>query len=420
MKFLPLVLLALACKEKNPPGSTEEFVYEPTCDNAEEKVTIEGEVTWADDVGPIVMEKCTGCHVDGGIAPFALDSFSAASPMATAMSGAVTAKRMPPWPPSSCGDCQDFQHDRSLTDEQIATIAAWAEQGAPEGGSADLEPTEPPALGREDAIVTWEGADFTPDEGVGDSYRCFLVDSPSATDAYFTAYEVRPGNPQVVHHVLIYHPNTDDAVADAEALDAADEERGYECFGGAKVDADPLVAWAPGGGATEYPEGTGLPIAGGRPLILQLHYNTNNGTGPDHTEVAITVEDDVDQPAMLARINNTELELPPGQSAVTDSYEVPINQDITVWGVLPHMHELGQSIQLGVTEGGEETCMIDVPDWNFHWQGMYFYTEPVSVNKGSTAEITCVFDTSSRTETTVFGENTSDEMCLAFVYVTAG
>ncbi len=419
MKYLPLALLLLACAEKPRPGAdASEFVYEPTCDNAEESVVIEGEVTWAADVGAIVMEKCTGCHVEGGIAPFALDSYAAASPMASAMAGAVLAKRMPPWPPSSCGDCQSFEHDRSLTDEQIATIAAWADQGAPEGGSAELEPRQLAALEREDAIVSWEGADYTPSDAGSDSYRCFLVDAPSATDAYFTAYEVRPGNPQVVHHVLIYHPNTEAAVADAEDLDALDDELGYECFGGAGVSSEPLVAWAPGGGATVYPEGTGLPIAGGRPLILQVHYNTGNGTGPDHTEVAITVEDDVETPAVLARINNTELELPPGQEAVTDSYEVPINQDIKVWGVLPHMHELGQSIQLTAGAGSDETCMIDIPDWNFHWQGMYLYTEPVTVTSGSTARITCVFDTTDRTETTVFGENTSDEMCLAFVYVT--
>lgn len=419
MKSLPLAFLLLACGQKPAPGATDlEFVYEPTCENAEEDVVIEGEVTWTDQVGPIVMEKCSGCHVDGGIAPFALDSFSTASPMAAAIAGAVTAKRMPPWPPSSCGDCQEFQHDRSLSDEQIATIAAWVDQGAPEGGGADLEPDEPARLEREDALVTWEGADYTPSGTTGDSYRCFLVDAPSATDAYFTAYEVRPGNPQVVHHVLIYHPDSEAAVADAEALDARDEALGYDCFGGAGVSSDPLVAWAPGGGATEYPEGTGLPIAGGRPLILQVHYNTANGTGADHTAVAITVEDDVETPAVLARINNTELELPPGQAAVTDSYEVPINQDIRVWGVLPHMHELGQSIQLTTDDGSEETCMIDIPEWDFHWQGIYLYTEPVTVSSGSTARITCVYDTTDRTETTVFGENTEDEMCLAFVYVT--
>lgn len=418
MKFLsPVLLVLVACTGKSGAGA-EEFVYAPTCQNAEDEVTIEGEVTWADDVGPIMMESCSGCHVAGGIAPFALDSYEVAAPMANAIAGAVMAKRMPPWPPSSCGDCQSFQHDRSLSDVEIATLAAWAAQSAPEGGSSDLEPTVPAGLAREDAIVTWEGADFTPDEAAGDSYRCFLVDAPSATDAYFTAYEVRPGNPQVVHHVLIYHPNTEAALADAEALDAADEQLGYECFGAAGVDADPLVAWAPGGGATEYPDGTGLPIAGGRPLILQVHYNTANGTGADHTKVAITVEDEVERPAVLARINNTSLVLPPGQKAVTDSYEVPINQDIVVWGVLPHMHELGQSIQLTVDQAGEETCMIDIPDWNFHWQGMYLYTEPVSVAAGSTAEITCVFDTSDRTEATGFGENTSDEMCLSFVYVT--
>ena len=160
MKSLPLAFLLLGCGQKPAPGATDlEFVYEPTCEDAEEDVVIEGEVTWTDQVGPIVMEKCSGCHVDGGIAPFALDSFSTASPMAAAIAGAVTAKRMPPWPPSSCGDCQEFQHDRSLTDVQIATIAAWVDQGAPEGGGVDLEADAPAGLEREDALVTWEGAD---------------------------------------------------------------------------------------------------------------------------------------------------------------------------------------------------------------------------------------------------------------------
>jgi hypothetical protein len=231
---------------------------------------------------------------------------------------------------------------------------------------------------------------------------------------------VRPGNDQVVHHVLLYNPNSDAAADDAVALDAADDGLGYSCFGGAGVDADPLVAWAPGGGATAYPAGTGLPVTGGRPLILQVHYNTANGTGPDHTEVAITLEDEVSQPAVLARINHTDFELPPGQAAVAESFEVPVNQDIRVWGVLPHMHELGQSIRVSVENDGEETCMVDIPDWNFHWQSMYLYDEPVNVAAGSTARISCVFDTTDRTDPTTFGENTSDEMCLAFVYVTGG
>jgi cytochrome c553 len=154
MTRLPLLLVLAACPSRNPDGAPDAWVYEPTCDNADGDVTIEGEVTWADDAGPIVMASCAGCHVDGGIAPFPLDSYAAAAPMAGAIAGAVEAKRMPPWPPASCGDCQTFQRDRSLSDEEIAILGAWAAQGAPEGGAADLSPTAPPALAREHAVVT--------------------------------------------------------------------------------------------------------------------------------------------------------------------------------------------------------------------------------------------------------------------------
>jgi hypothetical protein len=64
--------------------------------------------------------------------------------------------------------------------------------------------------------------------------------------------------------------------------------------------------------------------------------------------------------------------------------------------------------------------MVDVPHWDFHWQDLYFYDEPIEVHAGDTMKLTCSYDTVGQTQTTTFGEGTTDEMCIAFLYQTVG
>lgn len=409
-----MLLLLLACGHK---GGGDSLTYEPTCDDAD-AVTLAAVPTWSSGVGQLVADNCGSCHSDGGIAPFSLTTYDDAAPMASAIAGAASARRMPPWPPTSCAECQTWSHDRSLTEEEIATLQAWADADAPEGDGGTFEVPALTTLDRVDATMIPDEA-YTPPASPADTYRCFLVDAPSETDTYVTGIEVQPDNDQVVHHVILYNPDTDEDAAEAEALDAAEDGAGYTCFGGAGVNASPIALWAPGQGAMDLPEGTGLPVAGGRKLVLQLHYNVANGTGPDQTSVDLRLEDEVDFPAAFEKIMNTDIELPAGQDAIQLDYDVTLDldRDIRVWGIAPHMHELGQSITVRADSAGEDVCMVDVPDWDFHWQGMFFYDEPVTLAGDATVRLTCVYDTTSRTDTTYAGEGTADEMCLAFAYV---
>src|SRR5678815_2560091 len=83
------------------------------------------------DVQPILQAKCVACHTAGGIAPFSLETFEAAKAQASAIKSAVTARVMPPWPPND--SCTPYEHDRSLTQDQIDTIAAWVDGGVQQG-----------------------------------------------------------------------------------------------------------------------------------------------------------------------------------------------------------------------------------------------------------------------------------------------
>ncbi len=92
-------------------------------------------VTFHKDVEPILQEHCQECHRPGEIGPMALLTYEQARPWAKAMKAAVLKNQMPPWPADP--HYGKFSNDRSLTRQQIDTLAAWADTNAPEGSKAD-------------------------------------------------------------------------------------------------------------------------------------------------------------------------------------------------------------------------------------------------------------------------------------------
>ncbi len=406
-----MLLLLLACADAPKPPT-------PVCDGDPASVELGATPTWSDDVAPLVAERCASCHTAGGIGPFPLDSYAAAAPMASAMAFATASRSMPPWLPASCGDCQTFHEAPVLSDVDIAVFDRWAADGAPEGDPGVPFPDVilPESLSDVDVVLD-AGAAFTAvASGSDDVYRCFILDSPTATDAFLTGFEVQVDNAAILHHVVLYNPVAEDAALDA--LDAADPGLGWECYGSAGVEAEVLFAWAPGGGATAFPEGTGLPLRGGGRVVAQMHYNVVNGPGDDRSGIALSVASEVPKPARMLWLSKSGFSLPPGQASVTESLTTEVSRDATAWGVLPHMHEVGATFRLEADRGGERECLVDVPEWDFHWQGFFFYEEPVALKAGDAVDMTCTWDTRSRTEATPFGEGTEEEMCMAFVYLT--
>lgn len=405
-----MILLLAACggpdSEKDAGASDAQ-----TCGN---DLDLPAETPSWEEVAPILGEHCSQCHNTEGIAPFPLVDAESAATYAASIKYAVTARTMPPFLPSTCGDCQTWRDSNQLSDEEIAILAAWADGGAPTG-DAEVPIEDPPGLDRVDATVDI-GAEYTPDAAVDDDYRCFLVDS-GEVGSYLTGFDIHPGDQRVVHHVIIYQPTDEGAVSAAESLDAADDGPGYSCFSGAMVDADTLGGWAPGGGAVTLPEGTGIPLTSEK-LILQLHYNLANGAWPDLTSADLRIDANVDYPGSFYTLKQTDLALEPGRSAITRSASVEVPAEARVWGLISHMHARGVSTGVTRTRDGEETCMLDVPRWDFNWQAFWFYEEPVDVAPGDVVTLSCTFDTSGDSEVVDWGESTADEMCVAFAFVT--
>jgi hypothetical protein len=372
-------------------------------------------------VAPILSKHCIGCHQDSGIAPFSLTSYADAKAKAALIKPAVTSREMPPSNADNSGSCGRFDNARWLTAAEIATLSEWVDAGASRGtGPATLEVPEPEHLADGDVDATLDiGGDYLPDAARADDYRCFVVDPGLPADKLLVAYEVVPGEPRVVHHAVLYMLATDEAAADAAALDAAEAGLGYTCFGGARVDGTAAVAaWAPGTPVTRYPEGTGVRVPGGRKAVLQIHYNLAGGARPDHTRVRLHVVDAVPHEALIAPLANVELSLPPGQRLVTSAAtgEIPDGPGLDMLGVYPHMHLRGRTLRVERLRDDQTTCLLDVPSWDFHWQEFFFYDNPVDLRAGDRLRITCGYDTSADTKTVTWGEGTADEMCIAGFY----
>src|SRR5262245_40913842 len=135
--------------------------------------------TFHKDVEPIVQKSCQGCHATGGLAPFSLTSYASARAWATLMAQATSERRMPPWGAQDTSECRPplpWRKDARLSDKDIATIAAWAEAGAPEGDPKDAPPPrEPPP--RDLPGMTLELAPKQPftTGGKADQFRCFVL-----------------------------------------------------------------------------------------------------------------------------------------------------------------------------------------------------------------------------------------------------
>jgi hypothetical protein len=103
-----------------------------------------GEVTFTKDVAPILQRSCENCHRADGVAPMPLSTYEEARPWARAIKQRTgigpRAGVMPPWYVEKNIGIQAFHNDPSLSEAEIATLAAWADTGAVRGNPADMPP----------------------------------------------------------------------------------------------------------------------------------------------------------------------------------------------------------------------------------------------------------------------------------------
>jgi len=400
--------------------------------------------TYHRDVAPLVQQKCGGCHVEGGIAPFPLQSYTEVHEMRGAVKAAVKARLMPPWQADPA--CAEYAHDRSLSSEEIALLTRWVDEGGVEGDPADapasLSPSVNGGLPRIDLELTMP-VEYSPAQSP-DDYRCFMLDWPEKDVRYVTGFVANPGRPSIVHHIIAFLIRPEE-VATYQALDAAEPGPGYTCFGG-PGGGNPtrttwIGAWAPGGEATILPEGTGLRIPPGSKIVLQMHYNLSSTNAvPDRTSIGLTLASSVEKVAIMQPWANPRwlepggMPIPAGQKDVSHRFFFDVssalsymtggvfqsNQPFTVHDSSLHMHTRGSSARMFIERRtGAQECMLDIPRWDFHWQRRYPFAQPKVLKPGDRIALECHWDNSQPgAQALEWGEGTGDEMCLGSFLMT--
>ncbi|MGE0398188.1 MAG: hypothetical protein AB7T06_15910 [Kofleriaceae bacterium] len=414
--------------------------------------------TWYQDVAPILANRCMSCHQEGGIAPFALTEYEEVVPIANMVKAAIDEGIMPPFSADATDDCtprHGWKEDPRLTEAEKTAIASWIEDGYAKGEMAEIAIAPVVDLANKTHSLT--PAPYVT-QGVSDEFVCFLLDPELTADAWLTGWQVRPGNPTVVHHAVL-------SSLPANIMTAAKAQVGvgnsFACSAAAGVPGSVIVgAWAPGGQPFDSGD-IGIKLGAGEGLIMQIHYHPAGvAAEPDATTVDLRVTSTRPaaeyvlrgfgnvhgapglQPGPYDPPTGPKFEIPPN---VADGLEVMFQtvplaaNELRVMTAFPHMHFVGTSLSAWVTHARpqpgepEKECLVNVNRWNFDWQRQYAVDAPAiedlpSIRPGDRLELRCKYDNTLANPfversladqglafpvTVNLGEETTDEMCLS-------
>jgi hypothetical protein len=378
--------------------------------------------TFTKDVAPIFYRHCVECHHTNDIAPMSLVDFQSARPWAKAIREAVLTRKMPPW--FADARFEKFANDPRLSPAEIETIQAWVDKGAAEGDRRDLPKpplfTEGWKLGTPDRVVDI-GQDFAVTPG-NDAYEHFVVPTNFQTGIWIRAAEIRPGNRRVVHHVHVnlvqgeqqtgptsvegMRQLSDFLLRDGKLTRVRADAPVVNDACAADVPALPylhgfqegaLASFLPGRPPDVFADGAAKWVPPGAKLEFVVHYARVSGPPQtDRTSVGFYLAPGPPE-RVLRRMDlrNFFFRIPPGAASHEVKRCYTFERDKLLLSITPHMHYRGKDVQYElIRPNGARQMLLSVPRYDFNWQLVYRFQDPVRVEKGSLLEVTAHYDNS--------------------------
>jgi hypothetical protein len=370
----------------------------------------EGAVTFCNQVVRVLQKNCQECHRPGQIGPFSLMSYNQAVAWATNIREAVTDNRMPPWH----ADPQHgkFSNDRRLSSEERDSLLAWIDQGCPKGDEKDMPPrrvfSSEWRVGKPDVILTMAETYEVPAEAprTGVPYKYFTVDTNFDEDRWVERAEARAGAAEVVHHIVVF------IVPEGKRFNQNDP--GMRVLCGTAPGDMPFIA--PAGAAKKVPKGA--------KLVFQMHYTPNGRAQPDRSSVGLVfAKQPVERQVRTHPVFNPKIAIPPGDGNYKIESEFTLKEDARILSFMPHMHLRGKDFFIeAIYADGKKETLLSVPRFNFNWQSVYRYAEPVMVPSGTKIHCIAHFDNSKNnpnnpdpTKTVYWGDQTWEEMMIGWM-----
>jgi len=374
-------------------------------------------VTFTRDVAPIFYNRCVECHRPGEIAPMSLMTYNDARPWARSIKEKVVGRTMPPWLADPAYG--HFENDRRLSQKEIETISAWVDAGAPKGDDKDLPPLprfeQGWTLGKPDLVISLQEDVPVPADGAV-PYKYFSVPTNFKEDRWVQAAEIRPGNRKVVHHIIVFVQEPGDKKPIGEGDGGV---RGFK-----------LAGFAPGEQPKVFPKGTAKLIKAGSILNFQMHYTPNGEAATDRSYIGLFFsKGPIAKKVLTGTATNAKFVIPPGDGNYEVQSSWTAKEDVRIVDLMPHMHLRGKDFTYtAVYPDGRSEVVLQVPKYDFNWQLLYRFKQPLFLPKGARLDCVAHFDNSSKnkfnpdaTKEVRWGPQTWEEMMIGwFDYVVDG
>src|SRR5580704_15563315 len=388
-------------------------------------------VTFAKDIAPIFQEKCQDCHRAGSMAPMSLMTYEETRPWAKSIKQRVATKQMPPWHIDKTVGVTHFANDRSLNDQQIATIVKWVDSGAPMGNLKDMPPPKQwPAgndwqasqvLGKPDFVIKSEP--YTMAAHHQDVWWRPVTNVPVTEPRWVRAVEMRPGTlagRKITHHAVAYLAQ-DDPETFGPGGDAGLRGRAM------------LMEWAVGKGYDLYRPDTGKLLLPGSQISWDIHIHAVGEQISDNVELGVWLYPKGQEPKYrtyltpFQAIKQRSVDIAPNTIVESQNFTV-LKQAAVLENFQPHMHLRGKAMEVeAILPDGTTQVVSYVGKFNFNVMTNYIYADDAApaFPKGTMIRVTAWYDNTTANPNNPdpdqwvgFGDRTVDEMGHAWMNVT--
>lgn len=344
------------------------------------------EISYQQDIAPLLKERCAYCHVENGLAPWAMNRYIMVLGWSPMMREVVITRRMPPGQIDNA--VGNWVNTHELSDEEMAMLIEWIDRRGPRSGEGDplAESAQVVAQwphGQPDLIVDVP-EQFIPATGNID----FLVKRVSLDlqeDTWLSAIAYEVGDRSVLHSLLIYAVDKNLQSTDPDDLIASPA-------------AEFISVYVPGEHVDEFAAESGYLLGKDKDLVFKLRYLTSGRETVDRTRIGLHFS----QTPPQRRIRTLALEKPDFSIPANTSQhrEVmlsePLSNDVLLESYSPHAHSRGRSMLVSVRyPDGQEEALINIPNFNYNWQLAYRPSELKQIPAGSVFRVETVYDNSA-------------------------
>jgi hypothetical protein len=256
-----------------------------------------------------------------------------------------------------------------------------------------------------------------------DQFQCFVIPTELAKDMFVGGAEFRAGNARVVHHAIVMLDTSGRAREMAKATGGSS----YPCFGGARIGSGGLLfGWAPGAAPQPLEPGISRRLEKGTDVVVQIHYHPSGKVEKDQSSLGLRFSGPPTKGVATMLMLNTNFYIPAGATDYWVKASLTMPREGDLFAISPHAHYLGKEMKVNAhLPDGTVKPLIYIKDWDFNWQGQYRFKEPIHLPEGARIEMEYSYDNSAANpqnpsnppKAVKWGEQTTDEMALAFVGV---